>query len=65
MYEWRKQIKIIVDEIDRCIKNQDDEALTLYVLSRKLGYSEFHFMGQGDGSSAPIDKAKQNVIIGR
>lgn len=43
MYEWRKQIKIIVDEIDRCIKNQDDEALTLYVLSRKLGYSEFHF----------------------
>ena len=42
MYEWHKQIQIIVDEIDECIKHRDDEALTLRFLSRKLGYSEFH-----------------------
>ncbi len=42
MYEWQKQIQIIVDEIDRYIKNYNDEALTLRFLSRKLGYSEFH-----------------------
>lgn len=29
MYEWQKQIQTIVDEIDRCIKNYNDEALTL------------------------------------
>ncbi|MDR1772709.1 MAG: helix-turn-helix transcriptional regulator [Hungatella sp.] len=42
MYEWQKQIQIIVDEIDECIKNYNDEALTLRFLSRKLGYSEFY-----------------------
>ena len=42
MYEWHRQIQIIVDEIDHCIKHRDDEALTLRFLSRKLGYSEFH-----------------------
>lgn len=42
MYEWQKQIQIIVDEIDNCIKNYNDEALTLRVLSRRLGYSEFY-----------------------
>lgn len=42
MYEWQKQIQIIVDEIDSCIKNYNDEALTLRLLSRRLGYSEFH-----------------------
>jgi len=42
MYEWHKQIQIIVDEIDECIKHRDDEALTLRFLSRKLGYSKFH-----------------------
>ncbi|WP_059050661.1 helix-turn-helix transcriptional regulator [Paenibacillus senegalimassiliensis] len=42
MYEWHKQIQIIVDEIDECIKNRNGEALTLRSLSRKLGYSEFH-----------------------
>lgn len=42
MYEWQKQIQVIVDEIDRCIKNHNDEALTLLSLSRKLGYSEFY-----------------------
>lgn len=40
MYGWEKQIQIIVDEIDECIKRHNDEALTLRVLSRRLGYSE-------------------------
>lgn len=42
MYEWQQQIQIIVDEIDRCIKGYNDEALTLRFLARKLGYSEFY-----------------------
>lgn len=42
MYEWHKQIQVIVDEIDTCIKNRNSEAITLRFLSRKLGYSEFH-----------------------
>lgn len=42
MYEWQTQIQIIVDEIDVCIKNKNDEALTLSVLSKRLGYSEFY-----------------------
>ena len=42
MYEWHRQIQIIVDEIDECIKHHDDETLTLRFLSRKLGCSEFH-----------------------
>ncbi|OBR63790.1 AraC family transcriptional regulator [Paenibacillus oryzae] len=40
MYEWHKQIQTIVDEIDNCMKDHNDEALTLSFLSRKLGYSE-------------------------
>ena len=42
MYERQKQIQIFVDEIDKCIKNYNDEALTLSFLSRSLGYSEFY-----------------------
>ena len=42
MYEWQKQIQVIIDEIDKCIKNKNDEALTLSFLSDRLGYSEFH-----------------------
>jgi len=42
MYEWHRQIQMVVDEIDESIKHRDDEALTLRFLSRKLGYSEFH-----------------------
>ncbi len=42
MYEWQRQIQTVVDEIDRCIKNYDDEALTLRALCSKLGYSEFY-----------------------
>lgn len=42
MYEWKRQIQVIIDEIDKCIKNHDNEALTLLSLSRRLGYSEFY-----------------------
>lgn len=42
MYEWQRQIQTVVDEMDRCIKNYDDEALTLHALCNKLGYSEFY-----------------------
>jgi len=42
MYEWRRLIQIVVDEIDERIKCHDDDALTLQYLSKKLGYSEFH-----------------------
>ncbi|MDE7225088.1 MAG: helix-turn-helix transcriptional regulator [Acetatifactor sp.] len=42
MYEWQQQIQIIVDEIDECIKGQQDEALTLCALSHRLGYSEYY-----------------------
>jgi len=42
MYEWHRQIKTFVDEIDKCIKNRNGEAVTLRYLSRKLGYSEYH-----------------------
>ncbi len=42
MYEWNKQIQIIVDEIDINIKKQNNEVLTLKALSHKLRYSEFY-----------------------
>lgn len=42
MYVWQKQIQIILDKIDRCIIEHNDEALTLRFLSHQLGYSEFH-----------------------
>ncbi|MBQ7955696.1 MAG: helix-turn-helix transcriptional regulator [Lachnospiraceae bacterium] len=43
MYEWQRNVQQIVDEIDVCIKNHHDEALTLKCLSGKMGYSEFYF----------------------
>jgi len=42
MHEWHRQIQIIVNEIDECIKHHSGEILTLRFLSSKLGYSEFH-----------------------
>jgi len=42
VYEWRKQVQIVVDKIDECIKHHNDEAITLRFLSRELGYSEFY-----------------------
>ncbi len=42
MHEWKKQIQLLVDEIDKCIRKHDNEALTLRHLSQRLGYSEFY-----------------------
>lgn len=42
MYEWLKQIQMLIDKIDRCIENYEDDALTLHTLSCQLGYSEFY-----------------------
>lgn len=46
MCEWPKHIQMIIDEIDACIKKNDDEALTLHHFSGRLGYSEFYFSGK-------------------
>lgn len=43
MQEWLRQIQNIIDEIDGCIRRHEDEALSLRELSRRLGYSEYHF----------------------
>ena len=37
MYQWERQIQSIVDEIDRCIRQQDSEALTLQALGPQAG----------------------------
>lgn len=42
MYQWHKQIQMIVNEIDASIRHHHNEVLTLTFLSRKLGYSEYH-----------------------
>lgn len=42
MHEWHRQIQKIIDEIDVCIKNRSDEALSLQFLAQKLGYSEYY-----------------------
>lgn len=42
VYEWHKRIQILIKEIDGCIKNKNDEVLTLSFLAEKLGYSEFY-----------------------
>lgn len=42
MYEWFQNIQKIVEEIDKSIQNQDDEALALDRLAEKLGYSKFY-----------------------
>ncbi|MCL1854326.1 MAG: helix-turn-helix transcriptional regulator [Clostridia bacterium] len=42
MYEWRRQVQKTVDGIDRCIVNRDDDGLTLRMIARENGYSEFH-----------------------
>ena len=42
MYEWERQIQVMVDEIDECLNSHSDGEPTLRGLARKLGYSEFH-----------------------
>ena len=47
MYDRNKTVhrtvQSIIDEIDRCIKENCGESLTLSILSRSFGYSEYHF----------------------
>lgn len=40
MENWSQSIQQTIDIIDRCIRQQEDEALTLRALSAALGYSE-------------------------
>ena len=46
MYEWHRQIQIIINEIDACIRRRDDETLTLHWLAQLRGYSDFHMTKQ-------------------
>ncbi|WP_461254741.1 helix-turn-helix transcriptional regulator [Streptococcus uberis] len=46
MYNWNKEIQIIIDVIDDCIKNKSNEKLTLSFLAEKLGYSEYYVSRQ-------------------
>ncbi len=42
MNEWYRYVQKIVDEIDICIKQRSDEAMSLSYLAKKFGYSEFY-----------------------
>ena len=42
MSQWNRYIQTVVDQIDTCIKTEDDEQMTLRALSQKLGYSDFY-----------------------
>ena len=42
MLKWNKYIQAIVDIIDKCIRNENDEALTLAALSEMVGYSQYY-----------------------
>ena len=40
--EWHLMVQAVIEEIDRCIKNHEDDKATLASLSKKLGFSEFY-----------------------
>lgn len=40
---WQKNIQRILERIDACIRNKNDETLTLRLLAQEFGYSESHF----------------------
>ncbi len=42
MQNWNREVQMIVDQIDICIRNQNDEQLTLKSLADTVGYSEFY-----------------------
>ncbi len=42
MEDWFRNIQKILEEIDACIRSQDEEALVLAKLAKKLNYSEFY-----------------------
>lgn len=43
MSQWHRNIQRVLEDMDACIKRQDDDALTLTYLAEKAGYSEFYF----------------------
>ncbi|MGI6173890.1 MAG: helix-turn-helix transcriptional regulator [Christensenellales bacterium] len=43
MYEWRRHVQEIIEEIDRCIRDGRDETITLSLMAQKFAYSESHF----------------------
>jgi len=43
MSEWSMTVQKITGEIDACIRNKNDDALTLGRLAAQAGYSEYHF----------------------
>ena len=42
MHEWQKNVQSMIEEIDRCIRAQNGETVTLKHLSEQIGYSEFY-----------------------
>lgn len=42
MSRWHRQIQMLIDEIESCIRAEADEELSLAALSEKLGCSQFH-----------------------
>ena len=42
MEQWNRYVQQIVTIIDDCIRNDQNEALTLHALAARLGYSEFY-----------------------
>ena len=46
MAQWHRNIQDIITIIDACIRAQQDEALTLRALARKLGYLATPIVGE-------------------
>ena len=50
MCQWHRNIQRMIDEIDACIRREDDEASTLSSLAGKLGYSESYVSSEIQGA---------------
>lgn len=42
MHEWQKKMQTMIEEIDVCIKMENDADLTLRRIAQKMGYSEYY-----------------------
>lgn len=42
MSNWSEEIQKILDRIDECIKNNEDDQLALEALAKQIGYSKFY-----------------------
>ena len=61
MFAWGKNIQELVQEVDRCIRAQEDEGLTLRHLAQKLGYSEYHVSRRARGCGSPLPPSMREV----